>query len=82
MRRSRLALVLVPFLSACASLAALKDPSGPPATQAAWPALMPIDAALAAVPPPPAIDPTAAVAARAAALRARAAALRTAGGTG
>ena len=79
MRPARLIPICVlPALAACAALPALKDRPEAPATQAAWPALMPIDALLAAVPPAPAADPAAAVAARAAALRARAAALQAA----
>lgn len=65
-------LCLLPILAGCASLPGPREAAG---TRAAWPALMPIDTVLAAV-PPPAPDPAAAVAARAAALRARAAALQ------
>ncbi len=70
---------LAPVLAACTTLPTVREA---PATQAAWPRLMPIDTLLAAVPPPPAVDPAASVAARAAALRARAAALRSADPSG
>lgn len=74
MRTARLGLLcLAPALAACASLPA---PGTAPAAQASWPALLPIDALLEQVPPPPAADPALAVTARAAALRARAAELR------
>src|SRR5690606_25023119 len=77
MRAARLLpICLMPVLAACATLPAFGDRPEAAAAQAAWPALMPIDALLAAVPPAPAADPAAAVAARAAALRARAAALQ------
>lgn len=73
MRAPRLCLLcLLPALAACATFPALKDA---PASQAAWPTLLPIDQILAGVPPSPATDPAAAVTARAAALKARAAAL-------
>lgn len=79
MRTARLLPICVlPVLAGCAALPAFKDRPDATATQAAWPALMPIDALLATVPPAPAADPAAAVAARAAALRARAAALQSA----
>lgn len=70
---------LAPALAACTTLPTVREA---PATQAAWPRLMPIDTLLAGVPPPPAADPAASVAARAAALRARAAALRSADSSG
>ncbi|MEI2805479.1 hypothetical protein [Albidovulum sp.] len=76
MRAARLGLVcLLPALASCATFPSLRDA---PATQAAWPRLLPIDALLAEVPAVPAVDPAAPVAARAGALRARAAALRSA----
>lgn len=70
---------LAPALAACTTLPTVREA---PATQAAWPTLMPIDTLLAGVPPPPVTDPALAVTARAAALRARAAALRAAGPSG
>lgn len=72
------ATLLTPVLAGCATFPALDAAPEPAATQAAYPALLPIDELLARVPPPPATDPAAALAARAAALKARAAALRQA----
>ena len=82
MRPALRALLLLPLIAGCATLPVLRDRPEPQAMQGAYPTLMPIDEALAAVPPPPATDPAASVAARAAALRARAAALRARGPAG
>ncbi len=52
MRTARLGLLcLLPALAACATFPALKDA---PASQAAWPTLLPMDTLLATVPPAPA----------------------------
>lgn len=70
--------LLLPPLAGCATLPALDGAPGPAASQAEYPDLLPLEELLAGVPPPPATDPAAALAARAAALKARAAALRAA----
>ena len=72
----RTAFLLIPLVSACATFPALDSVPEPQATQATYPALMPIDELLAQIPPPPTTDPAAEVEARAAALRDRAAALQ------
>ncbi|OYX45249.1 MAG: hypothetical protein B7Z02_01360 [Rhodobacterales bacterium 32-67-9] len=77
MRAARLlAPLLLPLLGGCATFPALDSTPEPTVGQAAYPELLPLDELLAGVPPPPATDPAAALAARAAALKARAAALR------
>ena len=76
MRAARLGLVcLLPALASCATFPSLRDA---PATQAAWPRLLPIDALLAEVPAVPAVDPAAPVAPRAWAPRGWSAALPSA----
>lgn len=79
MRAARLVVsLLTPLLAGCATFPALDAAPKPAATKAVYPALLPVDELLARVPPPPATDPAAELAARAAALKARAAALRQA----
>lgn len=83
MRAALLGLIcLAPALGACAPLPGFREAPATPAAQADWPALMPMETILDAVPPAPTSDPAAPVAARAAALRARAAALLAAGPPG
>lgn len=83
MRDAFLGLIcLAPTLGACAPLPGFREAPEAPAAQADWPALMPMETILDAVPPAPTGDPAAPVTARAAALRARAAALLAAGSSG
>jgi len=78
MRPAFVSLCTLALLAACATFPDLRGRPEPPATQSAYPTLLPIDALLAQVPPQPPADPGAAVSARAAQLRARAAALQAA----
>lgn len=76
MRRTALLIAACAGLSACAEPPDLLGADKPAVTAAPYPTLLPLDAIVAATPPPAPVDPAAPVEARAASLNARAAALR------
>lgn len=76
MRRTALMIAACAALSACDRPPDLLGDRAPEVAAAPYPKLLPLDALVAATPPPAPADPAAGTEARAAALNARAAALR------
>ena len=76
MRPAALLMIACAAVSACAGPNVPDIGASPAVTTAPYPTLLPLDALIAATPPPPPANPSAPVEARAAYLNARAAALR------
>lgn len=76
MRPAVLLMIACAAVSACAGPNVPDNAGSPAVTTAPYPTLLPLDALIAATPPPPPANPSAQVEARAANLNARAAALR------